>query len=115
MESAFQERGISVEAAGRARGYAFVMSGPVNSANAWLPANFSTRRALQEGDLVLIEFNGFPDGYWTDLSRTIVIGQPSKRQQQIIQAVTEVLETAVRAVKPGVKAVSYRDILPDKI
>jgi Xaa-Pro aminopeptidase len=104
MESAFQERGVSIEAAGRARGYAFVMSGPVNSANAWLPANFSTRRPLQEGDLVLIEFNGFADGYWTDLSRTIVIGEPSKQQRQMIQAVTEVLETAVRAVKPGVTA-----------
>jgi Xaa-Pro aminopeptidase len=110
MESAFQERGVSVEAAGRARGYAFVMSGPVNSANAWLPANFSTRRALQEGDLVLIEFNGFADGYWTDLSRTIVIGEPSKRQQQMIQAVTEVLETAVRAVKPGVTAGSIDEL-----
>jgi Xaa-Pro aminopeptidase len=110
MESAFQERGVSVEAAGRARGYAFVMSGPVNSASAWLPANFSTRRALQEGDLVLIEFNGFADGYWTDLSRTIVIGEPSKRQQQMIQAVTEVLETAVRAVKPGVTAGSIDEL-----
>ena len=110
MESAFQERGVSVEAAGRARGYAFVMSGPVNSANAWLPANFSTRRALQEGDLVLIEFNGFADGYWTDLSRTIVIGEPSRRQQQMIQAVTEVLETAVLAVKPGVTAGSIDEL-----
>jgi Xaa-Pro dipeptidase len=110
MESAFQEHGVSVEAAGRARGYAFVMSGPVNSANAWLPANFSTRRALQEDDLVLIEFNGFADGYWTDLSRTIVIGEPSKRQQQMIQAVTEVLETAVRAVKPGVTAGSIDEL-----
>src|SRR3984893_13621799 len=110
MEPALQELGVAVEAAGRARGYAFVMSGPVNSANAWLPANFSTRRALQEGDLVLIEFNGFADGYWTDLSRTIVIGEPSKRQQQMIQAVTEVLETAVRAVKPGVTAGSIDEV-----
>ena len=110
MESAFQEHGISVETAGRARGYAFVMSGPVNSANAWLPANFSTRRALQEGDLVLIEFNGFADGYWTDLSRTFVIGQPSKRQHEMIQAVTEVLETVVRAVKPNVTAGSIDEL-----
>jgi Xaa-Pro aminopeptidase len=110
MESAFQERGVSVEAAGRARGYAFVMSGPVNSANAWLPANFSTRRALQEGDLVLIEFNGFADGYWTDLSRTIVIGEASERQRQMIRAVTEVLETVVHAVKPGVTAGSIDEL-----
>src|SRR5260370_31277191 len=108
MESAFQERGISVEAAGRARGYAFVMSGPVNSANAWLPANFSTRRALQEGDLVLIEFNGFADGYWTDLSRTFVIGEPSDAQHPIIQAVTEALRTVVRAVKTHAPARTIR-------
>ena len=104
MESAFQEHGLCVEAASRARGYAFVMSGPANSANAWLPANFSTRRALQKGDFVLIEFNGFADGYWADLSRTFVIGDPSERQQQMIQAVSEVLETVVCAVKPNVTA-----------
>jgi Xaa-Pro dipeptidase len=110
LESTFQEHGISVEAAGRARGYAFVMSGPVNSTNAWLPANFSTQRVLQEGDFVLIEFNGYADGYWTDLSRTFVIGEPNERQQQMIQAVTEVLETVVGVVKPGVTAGSIDEL-----
>src|SRR5260221_12693913 len=44
MESAFQEHGISVETAGRTRGIAFFMSGPVDSAKACLPANFSRLR-----------------------------------------------------------------------
>jgi Xaa-Pro aminopeptidase len=110
MESAFQEHGISVETASRARGYAFVMSGPVNSANAWLPANFSTRRTLQKGDFVLVEFNGFADGYWTDLSRTFIIGEPSERQKGMAQAVSEVLETVVSAVKPNVTAGSLDEL-----
>ena len=110
MESAFQAYGISVETASRARGYAFVMSGPVNSTNAWLPANFSTRRTLQEGDFVLIEFNGFADGYWTDLSRTFIIGEPSKQQKEMVLAVTEVLETVAGAVKPNVSAGSLDEL-----
>jgi Xaa-Pro dipeptidase len=110
MEAAFQEHGIAREGVSRARGYAFVMSGPLNSANAWLPANFSTGRAFQPGDFVLIEFNGFADGYWTDLSRTFVIGEPSERQGQMVRAVTEVLETVVLAVKPGVSAGSIDEL-----
>jgi Xaa-Pro aminopeptidase len=110
MESAFQEHGISVETVGRARGYAFVMSGPVNSANAWLPANFSTRRILQEGDFVLIEFNGYADGYWTDLSRTFIVGEPNERQKGMAQAVSEALETVVSAVKPNVTAGSLDEL-----
>jgi Xaa-Pro aminopeptidase len=78
------------------------MSGPVNSGNAWLPANFSTDRVLQDGDLVLIEFNGFADGFWTDLSRTLVIGRPNNRQKEMISSVTEALETVVEALKPGI-------------
>lgn len=102
IESAFQEFGVGYEGTYRARGYAFAMSGPVNSGNAWLPANFSTDRVLQDGDLVLIEFNGFVDGFWTDLSRTLVIGKPNNRQKEMISSVTEALETVVEALKPGI-------------
>jgi Xaa-Pro aminopeptidase len=49
IESSFQEFGVGYEGTYRARGYAFAMSGQVNSGNAWLPANFSTNRVLQDG------------------------------------------------------------------
>jgi Xaa-Pro aminopeptidase len=103
IESAFQEYGIGYAGVRRARGYAFAMSGPVNAANAWLPANFSTERRLEEGDLVLVEFNGYADGYWSDLSRTFVVGKPDERQTQLAASVERVLDSVIAEIKPGIE------------
>jgi Xaa-Pro aminopeptidase len=103
IESAFQEFGVGYAGVRRARGYAFVMSGPVNAANAWLPANFSTERCLEAGDLVLVEFNGHADGYWADLSRTFVVGEPDERQKQLAASVQRVLDSVIAEIKPGIE------------
>jgi Xaa-Pro aminopeptidase len=103
IESAFQEYGVGYAGVRRARGYAFAMSGPINAANAWLPANFSTDRRLEAGDLVLIEFNGYADGYWSDLSRTVVVGKPSERQAQLATSVQRVLDSVIAEIRPGIE------------
>jgi Xaa-Pro aminopeptidase len=103
IESAFQEYGVGYAGVRRARGYAFAMSGPINAANAWLPANFSTERRLEAGDLVLIEFNGYADGYWADLSRTYVVGEPSERQEQLATSVQRALDSVIAEIRPGVE------------
>lgn len=103
IESSFQEFGVGHQGVRRARGFAFAMSGPVNAANAWLPANFSTDRRLEEGDLVLIEFNGYADGYWSDLSRTYVVGEPDQRQRELEASMKEILNSVIAEIKPGAK------------
>jgi len=103
IESAFQEYGVGYAGVRRARGYAFAMSGPINAANAWLPANFSTERRLEAGDLVLVEFNAYADGYWADLSRTYVVGEPSERQEQLATSVQRVLDSVIAEIRPGVE------------
>lgn len=100
IESGFQEFGVGYPGVRRARGFAFAMSGPVNAANAWLPANFSTKRRLEEGDLVLIEFNGYADGYWSDLSRTYVVGKPDQRQRDLENSMLNILNSVIAEIKP---------------
>jgi Xaa-Pro aminopeptidase len=106
IEGAFQEFGVGYKEVRRARGFAFAMSGPVNAANAWLPANFSTGRRLEKGDLLLIEFNGFADGYWSDLSRTYVVGEPDKRQIQLGKSIEMILNSVIAEIKPGIEGKS---------
>jgi Xaa-Pro dipeptidase len=106
IESAFQEFGVGYKEVRRARGFAFAMSGPVNAANGWLPANFSTDRRLKKGDLVLIEFNGFADGYWSDLSRTYVVDEPDERQTQLGKSIEMILNSVIAEIKPGIEGKS---------
>lgn len=104
LERDFEARGVGYQGVERARAYAFVMSGSENAANAWLPANFSTNRRVESGDLVVIEFNAFADGYWVDLSRTHCVGVATQRQKEVHESVTQVLNGVLACLKPGLPA-----------
>lgn len=113
IERTFQVAGISQLGARRARGYAFVMSGPEHAANAWLPANFSLERKLEEGDLVVIEFNAFADGYWVDLSRTFAVGEPSQKQRSVHAAVDGVRAAVINELRTGMAAETVDELARD--
>ncbi|HEX7297565.1 MAG TPA: M24 family metallopeptidase [Solirubrobacteraceae bacterium] len=88
--------------AGRARAWAYVMSGP-QVAQAYLPFQVPTARRMSEGELVLLEMAVVVDGYWQDVSRTHAVGPDGAdaRQREIAQAVRAAWEAAAAAAVPG--------------
>ena len=95
--------GMTNETVRRADGFAWCMSGP-NSALAKGAFAHSTSRKLQEGDLVLVHANSYADGYWTDITRTQVLGTADDKQRKIYATITEARAAAFAAIKPGVHA-----------
>jgi Xaa-Pro dipeptidase len=77
-----------------------VASGP-NSAN---PHATPTDRKIQHGDLLLIDWGVNVNGYFSDLTRTFSIGDPSPQQTEIYNIVHEANQAAHAAVKPGIIA-----------
>ncbi|HTU43987.1 MAG TPA: Xaa-Pro peptidase family protein [Bryobacteraceae bacterium] len=98
----------------RADGFAWCMSG-TNSALASGAYARSRAKRIDAGDLALIHMNSHADGYWTDITRTYVIGEPDARQQRMYDAVSRAREAALSTIRPGVKAASVdtaaRDVL----
>ena len=98
----------------RGLGFFFCMSGP-NSATAAGAFAQTRRRVLEQGDLVMIHTNTAGDGYWTDITRTYVVGAPSERQQRMYAAIAEARQAALQAVAPGVSTklvdAAARDVL----
>ncbi len=92
-----------VEAALRRAGYerpaldTIVASGP----NSALPHYRAGDRALHAGDLVVLDFGGVLDGYCSDLTRTVSVGNPSPDAVRLHAAVREAQAAAIDAVKPG--------------
>jgi Xaa-Pro aminopeptidase/Xaa-Pro dipeptidase len=43
-------------------------------------------------------------GYWTDITRTYVMGEHTDRHQEMFRAVLEARDAALAAIRPGVKA-----------
>lgn len=103
FESQFSIQGVGYKQTERAGGFAFCMSGP-NSALAGGAYARSRNRQLEEGDLVLVHVNSYVDGYWTDITRTYCLGEPTQRQRDMYQAILEARAAAIQAIKPGVKA-----------
>jgi len=77
-----------------------VASGP-NSAN---PHATPSDRKIQQGDLLLIDWGVNVNGYFSDLTRTFSIGDPSPQQIEIYNIVHEANQAAHTAVKPGITA-----------
>ncbi len=89
----------------RADGFVWCMSGP-NSALAWAAYARSRVREIERGDLVLVHYNSYADGYWTDITRTWCAGEPDSRAKTIFEAVFAAREAALAAIRLGVTAAS---------
>jgi Xaa-Pro aminopeptidase len=80
-----------------------VGSGP-NGAKPHHRAAGSTRRIV-EGDLVVFDFGALVDGYCSDMTRTVCVGEPSPTQRRMLDVVTESQAAGVAAVRSGATSV----------
>jgi len=103
VEARIHTRGVGYKNTERARGFAFVMSGPP-SANSWRPFCISTERRIGKEDMVLVELDTYADGYWSDLTRTFAAGKPGQKEREIWDIILESEQEAVDAIREGVKA-----------
>src|SRR5580704_5398754 len=61
-------------------------------------------KVLKDGDLVTTELTPCIDGYYAQLCRTLVVGQPSELQLKSFGVFEEALEAGLAAVRAGVTA-----------
>ncbi len=75
-----------------------VASGP----NASRPHHETGPRVIVEGDEVICDFGALIDGYHSDMTRTIYVGEPSKAQQRHFAVVRAAHDEAAAAITPGI-------------
>nr|WP_307990404.1 Xaa-Pro peptidase family protein [uncultured Niameybacter sp.] len=61
------------------------------------------KETLKEGDFVVMDFGCVYNGYCSDMTRTIVIGEASDKHKEIYNIVLKAQLAALEAIKPGVK------------
>ncbi|MEU6907116.1 aminopeptidase P family protein [Streptomyces coeruleorubidus] len=77
--------------------FTIVASGP-NGAN---PHHEAGDRVIERGDMVVLDFGGLKDGYGSDTSRTVHVGEPTDEERRVHDTVREAQEAGFRAVRPG--------------
>lgn len=58
---------------------------------------------VQKGDFITMDIGALLDGYHSDMTRTVALGQVSEEQQLVYQTVLQAQLQAIEAVKPGVQ------------
>ena len=74
-----------------------VGSGP----NGARPHHRPSTRRIERGDLVVLDFGALVDGYCSDMTRTVMVGEPSETQQRMLDVVTAAQQAGVDAVASG--------------
>ncbi len=86
-----------------AEGAAFetiVASGP----RAALPHARASCKLLKENEFVIFDLGAILSDYTADMTRTVYLGEPSRRVRSLYNAVVEAQEKALRSALPGVRA-----------
>jgi Xaa-Pro aminopeptidase len=69
--------------------------------NAAHPHARPTDRTLREGELVVIDMGGITNGYASDMTRTVALGEPKPAAQEGYEAVLRAQKAALGAARAG--------------
>ncbi|WP_412988960.1 M24 family metallopeptidase [Pediococcus siamensis] len=73
-----------------------------SGARAAMPHGAATTKILQSGEMITIDFGYYVDGYTSDITRTIALGDPDPKLKQIYAIVKKAQEKVIAAIHPGV-------------
>lgn len=68
-----------------------------------LPHGSPTNKKIEKGDMVVIDFGACYEGYMSDITRTIWVGEPDPKMFVIFNIVLESQEAAINCIRPGIK------------
>ena len=77
--------------------FTVVGSGP-NGAN---PHHELSDRMIEMGDMVVLDFGGVRDGYGSDITRTVHVGEPTDEEREVYEVVRLAQQAGFDAVRPG--------------
>jgi len=75
-----------------------VASGP----NAALPHHRPSQRRVLRDELVVLDFGAMVDGYCSDMTRTVCVGEPTAEMRRVLEVVLASQAAGVAAVRAGV-------------
>lgn len=75
----------------------------LGGANTSVPHGTPGEYKLQNGDFLLLDFGATYDGYHSDMTRTVAVGEPSDKQIEVYNIVLKAQVDAIAKIKDGMK------------
>lgn len=80
-----------------------------------LPHGVASNKVIEKGDFVTLDFGALYNGYVSDLTRTVAVGEPSEKLKEIYQIVLEAQLRAMNQLTSGMTGVEADAIARDYI
>ena len=74
-----------------------------SGAKSSLPHAVPGDEPLKKGDFVVMDFGCIYEGYCSDMTRTVVIGEASEKHKEIYETVLAAQKAALEGIRPGLK------------
>jgi Xaa-Pro aminopeptidase len=87
----------------------------VGERSAYSDTPASPDKKVRPGDLIRFDVGGLLDGYWSDLGRTAVVGEPDDLQRTRYDAILEGEVTQLELARPGVLASDVFKVAVDEV
>ncbi len=80
-----------------------------------LPHGVATDKVIQSGELVTLDFGALYNGYISDITRTVAVGEPSEKMREIYEVTLAAQVLALEKIKPGMTGIEADAIARDYI
>ncbi len=74
----------------------------VSGKNSSMPHGVPSDKKVQNGDFITMDYGAVVDGYHSDMTRTVALGEVSSKQIQIYETVFKAQEAALKILAPSV-------------
>lgn len=87
----------------------------VSGKNSSMPHGVPSNKKIERGDFITMDFGAVVDGYHSDMTRTVAVGEVSSKQAQVYETVLSAQEKSLASLKAGVSCfdadAAARDII----
>jgi len=97
---------------GEANAFDFIVASGKRGA---LPHGVASSKVVEKGELITIDFGTVYQGYHSDITRTIALGEVSDKQKEIYDIVLEAQKMVIEEIKAGMTGVEADKIARDFI
>ncbi|EIA21273.1 M24 family metallopeptidase [Listeria fleischmannii] len=80
-----------------------------------LPHGVASDKKIETGDFVTMDYGCYYNGYCSDMTRTISMGEPSEKLKEIYQITLDAQLKVIEALKPGMSGIEADKIARDHI
>lgn len=90
----------------------------VSGKNSSMPHGVPTDKKIENGDFITMDFGAVYNGYHSDMTRTVIVGEPTEKQKEVYETVLKAQKEALAVLKNGITGVeadkAARDIIEAK-